>query len=178
MWHTRVGYAGGTTPDPTYRSIGDHTECFQVDFDPASISYEDLLQLFWTSHDPTRPAYSKQYASLVLAHDAGQLQRAETSRDRLESVLRRPVLTRIVPLERFYLAEDYHQKYYLRQDRVLVHDFRAAFEGDESAFRESTAAAHVNGYVGGDGTSAQVMREIDLLGLSDAGRARLLETRP
>ena len=86
----------------------------------------------------------------------------------------RPLTTRIEPLKSFWLAEDYHQKYYLRNDRALASDFRAMFDGDETAFRESTSAARVNGYVAGNGTRVQLAREIDFLGLSESGRARLI----
>ena len=174
MWRTRVGYAGGVTADPIYRRIGDHTECFQLDFAPDVVSYDELLDEFWSSHNPTRPAYSTQYASLILAHDADQMARAELSRDRLESILQRPVLTRIELLERFYVAEDYHQKYYLRQDRVLMNDFRAMFGQDEAAFRESVAAARANGFVAGEGTRRQLDAVLDELGLSDPARADLV----
>ena len=92
---------------------------------------------------------------------------------RFEASLGAQLATRIEPLKRFFLAEDYHQKYYLRNDRVLMADFRAMFGEDETAFRESAAAARVNGYVAGGGTRAQLGREIDLLGLSEKGAAQL-----
>ena len=99
--------------------MGDHTECFQVDFDPTEVSYEDLLELFWTSHDPTRPAFKTQYASLVLAHDDEQLETARASAERLSALVKRPIATSIDRFDRFWMAEDYHQKYYLRNDRRL-----------------------------------------------------------
>ncbi len=115
MWRTRVGYAGGTSENPTYRSMGDHTECFQVDFDPGVVSYDDLLQLAWQSHDPTRQAFKTQYASLILAHDEAQLAAARASAMRLEAAPRRKVVTRIEPLVRFWPAEEYHQHYYWKR---------------------------------------------------------------
>jgi len=172
VWRTRVGYAGGTSPAPTYRSIGDHTECFQVDFDPLTIRYEELVELFWSVHNPTAAAYSKQYASLILAHDERQLTVAKSLRDRLEAVVRRPVLTRIEMLERFYPAEDYHQKYRLRNTPELMNEFRTMYP-DDAAFVASTAAARVNGYLDGSGTCGQLGREVDRLGLSAAAAARL-----
>lgn len=167
-----MGYAGGSTPSPTYRSIGDHTECFEVDFDPAVIRYDDLLQMFWSAHNPTSASYSTQYASLVLAHDEHQLAVAKGSRDRIEAVLRRPVLTRIELLDRFYPAEDYHQKYYLRNAPKVMRDFAAMFPAD-AAFVASTAAARANGYVAGAGACLQLDRELDRLGLSESAGSYL-----
>jgi peptide-methionine (S)-S-oxide reductase len=173
VWRTRVGYAGGTSPDPTYHRLGDHSECVQVDFDPARVSYDDLLGMFWQLHDARRPAYSEQYASLVLAQDEEQLAAARAFRDRLAVRAGSPLTTRIAPLEVFTPAEDYHQKYRLRSDRALAAEFRAMLP-DQTAFRESTAAARVNGYMGGGGSPDDLAAEIDLYGLSEAGRERLL----
>ncbi len=172
MWRTRVGYSGGTTADPTYRSIGDHTECYEVDFDPTVVSYDDLLQLFWSSHNPASPAYSRQYASLILTRGDEQLRLAEASRDRLETVLRRPVVTRIGPLDRFYRAEDYHQKYRLRNTPALMREFSAMYPRDME-FVDSAAAARVNGYLDGVGSCARLEAEVADFGLSTEASAYL-----
>lgn len=162
-------------PDPTYRRIGDHTECFQVDFDPTVISYEELLGLFWQSHDPTRSGYSTQYASLILTSDFTQLKAAKESCRRMEELLGRTVLTGIGPLETFYRAEDYHQKYRLRNDSVLMNEFRAMYPDDHD-FVDSTAAARVNGYLDGSGTKSALDAEIERFGLSEPAKARLSQT--
>lgn len=172
MWRTRVGYAGGRAADPTYHHIQDHTECFQVDFDPAVVSYEALLETALTCHDPFRAAFREQYASLVLTHTSEQLATARFVAERFEASRGRRLATRIEPLGRFYLAEDYHQKYYLRNDAQLITEFRAMF-ADDAAFRESTAAARANGYVAGDGSKLQLERELPLLGLSEAAQRHL-----
>lgn len=172
MLRTRVGYAGGTTPDPTYRTIGDHTETVQVDFDPAVISYDDLLDIFWTDHRPTGPPPSRQYASQVLYANEPQRESAESARARVEATVG-PVNTRIAPLERFYVAEDYHQKYRLRNTPPLFREMRALYP-DPVSFREATATARLNGYLYGYGTCDELMAEIDTLGLSESGRATLL----
>jgi peptide-methionine (S)-S-oxide reductase len=117
--HTRVGYAGGTTVDPTYKTMGDHTETLQVDFDPSRISYGELLDVFWTSHRPTSPPLSRQYMSAILFHNEEQRRAAEESRDRMAKTFGN-VYTRIAPFERFYLAEEYHQKYYEKQGLTQV----------------------------------------------------------
>ena len=168
-----MGYTGGGTPEPTYHHLGDHTETLQVDFDPQVLSYRDLLAIFWSSHDPGRRAWSVQYKAAVFVHEDEQEHQARETLEEVEAARRKPVRTEIQRAGPFYVAEDYHQKYYLRQDGVLMRDFRAIFGGDEAAFRESTAAARVNGYVAGEGTGMQLEEEIGLLGLSEAGRDRL-----
>jgi len=138
------------------------------------ISYAELVDLALASHNPTWVAHKVQYASLILAHDDTQLEIARERAARFSaSIGGRALATRIEPLKRFWNAEDYHQKYYLRNDRVLAADFRAMFGADEAALRESTSAARVNGYIAGDGTRKQLAEEIEVLGLSEAGRGRL-----
>lgn len=170
--HTRVGYAGGTTPDPTYRSIGNHTETVQVDYDPAQVGYADLLAAFWQSHRPTVPPPSQQYASIIFVHDDEQRRAAVESKRGVESRWG-PVFTEVVPYERFYLAEDYHQKYRLRNEPRLYRELRSMYP-DAADFRESTAAARVNGYLYGYGTLEELEAEIGLFGLSDEGESLLL----
>jgi peptide-methionine (S)-S-oxide reductase len=174
---TRVGYAGGDKEDPTYYSLGNHAETIQVDYDPARISYAELLDLFWASHSPTSRPWSTQYASIIFYHDEEQKRLAEESRDR--EVVRRgiPMYTEIQPLTRFYLAEDYHQKHRLRQDEVLLAEFQSIYP-DPADLVASTAAARVNGYLGGNGSPSQLQAEIDDLGLSPAAKERLLERVP
>lgn len=108
---TRVGYAGGTTPAPTYRAMGDHTEALQVDFDPALLSYEELLDVIWAEHDPSAPPRSVQYRSVILTEGPEQARAAEASRERLAARMGRAVLTPIEALGTFTRAEDYHQQY-------------------------------------------------------------------
>ena len=144
-----------------------------MDFDPEVVSYEELLELALTSHDPFRAAFKKQYASLVLTHDAEQLAAARAVAERFELARGRKLATRIEPLARFTRAEDYHQKYHLRQDRVLMAEFRAMFGEDERAFADSTAATKVNGFVAGYGTKELLDGVVDELGLSEAGRSEL-----
>ena len=106
---TRVGYAGGSTVDPTYHDLADHTEVFQLDFDPQVLSYEELCGSCARIARGGR-AYSRQYMEVVLCADAEQ-----------EAAARRAgISVPIVRDARFYLAEDYHQKYYLRHDRTLM----------------------------------------------------------
>jgi peptide-methionine (S)-S-oxide reductase len=168
---TRVGYAGGTTEDPTYRTIGNHTETTQIDFDPMVVSYEDLLAAFWAAHTPTRPAPSRQYASLILSHDLEQAALADDSRRVIEARLG-PVHTQIRPLGRFWVAEDYHQKYRLRGNPVIAREFAGMYP-DPADLRESTAAARINGYLDGCGTTSELEVEIASFGLSAEGQSEL-----
>jgi hypothetical protein len=138
------------------------------------VSYEALLETALTSHDPFHSSPRGQYASLVLTHDEAQLATARAVAERMENTRGRKLATRIEPLKQFYLAEDYHQKYYLRNDRTLMADFRAMFASDDD-FRESTAAARVNGYVAGDGSRMQLERELDSFGLTPDAAKHLAE---
>jgi methionine-S-sulfoxide reductase len=171
---TRVGYAGGTTAAPTYQSIGDHSETIQIDYDPAQISYEKLLDVFWDSHSPATRAWSQQYASIVFYHSEEQKRLATETRGHEEAGQGGPIYTEIVPFSKFYMAEDYHQKYRLRQTPELMEELQAIYT-DDSDFVNSTAAARLNGYMGGNGTQATLQSELDLLGLSADGSQRLLE---
>ncbi len=115
------GYTAGQTENPTYRAICSgttgHAEVIQVTFDADQISYEDLITIFMTSHDPTtlnRQGADRgtQYRSIILYHDAVQKATAAKVLDSLKSTFRDPIVTELVPLVKFYLAEKYHQNYY------------------------------------------------------------------
>ncbi|WP_050033919.1 peptide-methionine (S)-S-oxide reductase MsrA [Halorubrum halophilum] len=144
---TRVGYAGGTKIDPTYHALGDHTEVFQIEFDPDTISYRDLLDRVFHSHNPQHQTRKTQYQNIVFA--ATEAQRAV-----LDELLTTPGLTadgigtRIEQLSRFYPAEDYHQKYKLRSVSSFMDPFEAAGYSDDE-LRESPIAAKLNGYAAG-----------------------------
>ena len=118
-----VGYAGGTVDQPTYRMVcsgkSGHAEVVQVEYDPARVSFEKLLELFWQIHDPTTlnrqgPDIGTQYRSVIFYSDDRERAAAEESKRRLDGSgkFRRPIVTQIVPAAEFYPAEDYHQRYY------------------------------------------------------------------
>ena len=144
---TRVGYAGGTTRDPTYHSLGNHTEVFQVEFDPDIITYRDLLNLVFESHNPHHQTGKTQYQNVVLTATAAQ---QATLKEFLSSqgFTADGIGTRIEQLSRFYPAEDYHQKYKLRSVSSLMDAFDEAGY-DDDAVRESPIAAKLNGYAAG-----------------------------
>ena len=145
---TRVGYAGGTTVDPTYHALGDHTEVLQVDYDPDRCSFRDLVTTAVRSHDPRREVRKTQYQNVLFAESAAQ---REVLHDCLADVGLDPdaVATRVERLSRFYPAEDYHQKYSLRSDPSLSSAFEDAGY-DDAALRESPAAAKLNGVAAGN----------------------------
>ncbi len=131
------------------------------------MSYAELLDVFWTAHRPTSRSFSRQYMSAIFAHDDEQLRLAGESRDRLQAALG-TIYTRIEPLERFYMAEDYHQKYRLRNEAALYREMRGHYP-DAGDFRDSTASARLNGYLDGNGTCAELEAEIESYGLSTVG---------
>jgi methionine-S-sulfoxide reductase len=170
---TRVGYTGGSKADPTYYFLGDHTEAVQIDFDPTVISYADLLTVFFEGHDCSILVGSRQYMSAIFFHDAEQEEQARQAKALEEERLGVTVQTQVLPVGTFYLAEDYHQKYYLQGDNALMWEFWAFYPGWWDIV-DSTVATRVNGYLGGYGTKEQLLREIDSYGLSEEGKDRLL----
>jgi peptide-methionine (S)-S-oxide reductase len=151
--------------------MGDHTESFQVDYDPEKITYEKLLEIFWSSHNPCAKAYSRQYMSAVFYSDDEQKKAALESRDKLEKT-KGKALTVITDLKEFTLAEDYHQKYMLRNNAKLMAEFKKLYPENKD-FVNSTAAARVNAYLGGNGTARQLEEELPSYGLSDTAAAEL-----
>lgn len=141
------GYAGGESPNPTYKQIctgtTGHAEVAQIEFDPSVISFAELLEVFWMTHDPTTlnrqgADVGTQYRSVIFYHTDQQKKEAEYYMQKLtdEKVFPNPIVTEIVPLEEFYLAEDYHNDYYENNPdqgycrmviRPKVEKFRKAF---------------------------------------------------
>jgi peptide-methionine (S)-S-oxide reductase len=119
---TAVGYSGGILENPTYEDVctdrTGHAEAVQVEYDPAQVSYEKLLDIFWNNHDPTTPNrqgpdVGTQYRSVIFYHDPDQQAAAVASKEKLEKSgkYRRPIVTAIVPATTFWRAEEYHQRY-------------------------------------------------------------------
>ena len=115
------GYAGGQTENPTYEQIGTgktgHAEVVQIAYDPSKISYEKIIDLFWDAHDPTTlnrqgADVGTQYRSIILTASDDEARIAKESRDRAQNNFKSPIVTEIVPLTKFYSAEDYHQDFY------------------------------------------------------------------
>ena len=120
---TAVGYAGGHARNPTYEEVctdtTGHAEVVQLEYDPAEISYQQLLDLFWNLHDPTQlnrqgPDVGKQYRSVIFFHTPEQEKAARALKEKLAADGRysRPIITQIEPAPEFWMAEDYHQQYF------------------------------------------------------------------
>lgn len=126
---TSAGYEGGTTDNPSYRDVCSHTtghaEVVQVEYDPARVSYDDLLAVFWDEHDPTQlnrqgPDIGDQYRSVIFFHSPEQEAEARAAKERLQASgkYRRPIVTAIEPAQTFYRAEEYHQRYLEKHGRA------------------------------------------------------------
>jgi len=119
---TAVGYCGGSVPDPTYEIVctgqSGHAEVVLVEFDPDKVSFDKLLDTFWSLHDPTTlnrqgPDIGTQYRSVIFFQDEDQAALSKTSKDKLQASgkYENDIVTEVVPAEHFYRAEEYHQKY-------------------------------------------------------------------
>jgi peptide-methionine (S)-S-oxide reductase len=129
---TEVGYAGGTMENPTYRDVctdeTGHAEVVQVTYDPAKVSYDQLLDVFWKAHDPTQvnrqgPDVGTQYRSAIFYYTPEQEAAAKASKERLAESGRfsRPIATEIKPAPKFFRAEDYHQRYLEKRGLAQCH---------------------------------------------------------
>jgi peptide-methionine (S)-S-oxide reductase len=129
---TRVGYTGGQFANPTYKDVctdrTGHAEAVEVDYDPATLSYDKLLQVFWENHDPTQlnrqgPDWGTQYRSAIFFTDPEQEKAAKASKEALEKSHRfsKPIVTQIVPATTFFEAEEYHQQYLEKKGLASCH---------------------------------------------------------
>lgn len=161
---TRVGYAGGTKTEPSYYSLGDHTEMVQVEYDPRERTYEDLLGVFWDEHNWLSQAGKRQYRSVVLAGDDGQFETAQESAASVADRTGRTPATDIERLEEFWLAEHSHQKYELQSRPTIADELNSR----GIALVDSTVAARLNGFVAGHGSDEQRQRLLAALDLPPA----------
>ncbi|HEY7096546.1 MAG TPA: peptide-methionine (S)-S-oxide reductase MsrA [Terriglobales bacterium] len=129
---TRVGYIGGNTVNPTYKDVctdtTGHAEAVEVDYDPAKVSYDQLLNVFWENHDPTQvnrqgPDWGTQYRTAIFFHSPEQEAAAKASKEKLgnSEMYSKPIATQIVPATTFYEAEDYHQQYLEKRGMATCH---------------------------------------------------------
>jgi peptide-methionine (S)-S-oxide reductase len=174
-----VGYTGGTTDAPTYRQMGDHTESLQLDYDPAQISYEAILDIFWASHNSLAKSFSTQYKVALFVHNETQKKLAQQSVEKLEGMhpmFKGRIMTEILPAKTFYLAEDYHQKYKLQHNDVLLAELLRYYPSI-AALTRSTAATRLNGILGGYGEVPQTTEQLSALGIQSPAAIRSLPQR-
>ncbi len=144
----RSGYAGGSAPNPTYQEVCDgrtgHAEVVQIQFDAREVSFRQILEMFFSVHDPTTPNRQgadegTQYRSIILYHTPEQKEAAETLIRELarEKVWRNPIVTEVVPFQAFYPAENYHQEYYIKNRNQPY--CRVVIDPKVAAFREKFA---------------------------------------
>lgn len=154
---TSVGYIGGHTENPTYKQVctdrTGHAEAVEVTYDPAKVSYPELLDAFWSLHDPTTlnrqgPDVGSQYRSAIFFHDAEQEQQARASLKEVEDakVFKRKIVTEIIPAGKYYAAEDYHQQYFAKAGRedschIGVANVRTRLAAEAAEKRKSASAA-------------------------------------
>lgn len=126
----RVGYTGGHVDQPTYKDVctdrTGHAEALEVTFDPAAISYQRLLEVFWGNHDPTTlnrqgPDWGSQYRSAIFFHSAEQEAEAIASVAVAQKAFKKPIVTQIVPAVKFWDAEEYHQRYLEKRGLASCH---------------------------------------------------------
>ena len=147
------GYSGGTTPNPSYEQVSTgstgYVEVVQVIYNPAKVSYDDLLEVFWKTHDPTTlnrqgNDVGTQYRSVVFYRDEEQKQKAEHYKEELNKsgAWNKPVVTAVEPFKNFYAAENYHQNYYNNNPRQMYCQYviRPKLEKFEKVFKETMKA--------------------------------------
>ena len=169
---TRVGYAGGSTANPTYRNLADHIETVQLDFNPAKVSYQQLVETFFQHHKPIGAAWKRQYMSAAFYHNKEQQSTLEKSMERIAATLGRKLYTALFPYQHFYLAEDRHQKYKLQRQPGILAEIRGRYPSFAELVN-ATAAARLNGFLYGYGKREELESNLDLFGLS-AERGQLL----
>ncbi len=129
---TRVGYTGGQTANPSYKEVctdrTGHAEAVEIEYDPAKLPYDKLLEVFWENHDPTQlnrqgPDWGTQYRSAIFFHTPEQEAEAKASKEQLAKSRRfsKPIVTQIVPAVSFFEAEDYHQQYLEKKGLASCH---------------------------------------------------------
>ncbi|CRL07045.1 CLUMA_CG019985, isoform A [Clunio marinus] len=170
---TRVGYCGGTKLNPVYRNLGDHTEAIDIDYDPKTISYLEILNLFWNNHEyGLTTKIKKQYASIIFYHSEDQKRIAEESRVHEQKIRsNEKIITTIVEAGEFHSAEDYHQKFRLQNHKDLAKTLGL----NSRLLLTSHVAARLNGYVAGIGSVEQFEEEAAALGLNEKQKKYTLE---
>jgi peptide-methionine (S)-S-oxide reductase len=140
--------------------MGDHTECLEIDFNPHVISFIEIVRHFWDSHNPNRGTYKgRQYLSIFLYREEEQEKVLEEIKQSMEASTNSLIQTEVAPFHTFTIAEDRHQKYYLKRFKKATETLKNYFHSEE-AFVESTLTARLNAFVKGYGKLATLKEEI------------------
>ena len=164
---TRVGFSGGTFPNPNYSAIGDHVETVEVLYDPIVITYSELLRHFWRHHNSRAKPIFRQYASAIFCMEKAQIEVAKKEREAWQAQGEKKVLTAILPAGEFYPAAENHQKYYLQQDTVLLSGL------PEKDRLHTLLAAKLNAVAGRAGDRADLKRTLEELGVDETAQQNL-----
>lgn len=171
---TRVGYCGGSTINPTYNNIRDHAETLEFDYDGDKITYEEIIKGFWDSHAPENKTGISQYRSIIFYRTDEERIIAENSKKDFEKTLSISFNTEIVPLDKFYLAENYHQKFYLQKASILMKELSLKYSNFKD-FINSTLTCKLNGYCKGYGTIEMLKDNIDKFQLNEKSKKALMD---
>lgn len=172
---TRVGYAGGTLDHPTYRQLGDHTETVEMDYDTRILSLENILDVFWSNHNPLNinEYKGRQYQSLVLYRGQIQLNVIQKVMQLREEQGKSKPDTEISPYNRFYPAEDRHQKYYLKRYPHAIEELSNLFPSPQE-LTNATLAARLNGLAKGYTNLHTILDEIRTWPISEEEKGNVL----
>lgn len=172
---TRTGYAGGTTPDPTHKNMADHTETVEVDYNPALVTYQELLEVFFQSHNPNRKPYrQREYISLILYHDEKQKEAAERKKLEKERIAGEEVKTEISPYSGFTVAKERQQKWHIKRNKEAIKRLGQLYVTADQLL-DSTLAARMNGLAKGYGSLEKVKSEVKNWQIEESRRAVFLE---
>ncbi|WP_434303156.1 peptide-methionine (S)-S-oxide reductase [Clostridium botulinum] len=170
---TYVGYTGGSTLFPTYNSIGNHLETVEIYYDSSKIAFEDLLMVFEKNHNYTTRPNLLQYNSAILYNNENEKELCLNWKKSKEEELTKEVLTKISPIEKFYYAEFYHQKYYVQLEPVIMSNLRSKFSTGNDLI-SSPLCHKLNAYLAGYSSLKNLNKEIKDFNLSKDAKNRLL----
>ncbi|ABS32660.1 peptide-methionine (S)-S-oxide reductase [Clostridium botulinum] len=170
---TYVGYTGGNTLFPTYNSIGDHLETLEVYYDSSKIAFENLLTIFEENHNYIVRPNLLQYYSAIFYNNENEKELCLDWKKNKKEELKTEVLTKISPIEKFYYAEFYHQKYYVQLEPVIMSNLRSKFSTGNDLI-SSPLYHKLNAYLAGYGSLKELNKEIEDFNLSEDAKNRLL----
>jgi len=173
---TRVGYSGGKSTNPSYKVVDFHTEVVEIDYDPEIISYGELIDIFFSSHNETLRPYDQRVKSLIFYRNDAEydIAKQKLNNIRMSTPEEESVFTELKSFEVFYLAEPEHQNRSLKLETSLYGEIEQMFGTDDKVLL-SILASKLNGYIYGYGTLEGAQNLLDLSGLSDASKARVID---